>query len=196
MNAKNSGTLNSFIKRLYVLLMRGVDDIKQLTRTASIAEKLMGINMIVFRFVLSIGLSGVLKLFIQLHFLILFLIAFLLSTLVLLLYSPLIEYIAYQSRFIIEGLRLSIIILSLDSIIGVVGLLFENTSLILLSLAIIILQLSVFPIANIPALSKPVVNREVPPEHVLKYIGNIPLYIGVFSLIFDLVFFAGWLVIF
>ena len=170
------------------LLKRGLSDFQKLTRCSLVTEKLIAINILAYRFLVSIIISAILwTLYPHIFFLWIFLIALLLSSLTLLAYVPIIEYIAEHATHLIEGIRASIILMFLDLTIAITGLLFKNTILTITALAILVLQLVAILISNIKILTKPKFDTKIEPQEVWKYVGWIPLSIGIASLIADLI---------
>lgn len=170
------------------LLKRGLSDFQKLTRRSLITEKLVAINILVYRFLVSIIISAYLwTIYPHIFFLWIFLIALLLSSLTLLAYVPILEYIAEHARHLIEGIRASIIIMFFDLTIAIAGLLFKNTILTATALAIIFLQLVIILLSNIAILTKPQFDTKAEPQEVWKYVGWIPLSCGIASLIIDLI---------
>jgi hypothetical protein len=170
------------------LLKRGFSDFQQLTRRSLITEKLIAINIFIYRFLVSIIISAALWInYPHIFFLWIFLIALLLSSLTLLIYVPIIEYIAEHARHLIEGIRASIILMFIDLTIAIAGLLFKNTILTITALIILVLQLIIILISNIKILTKPQFDTKAEPQEVWKYVGRIPLSCGIASLMADLI---------
>jgi hypothetical protein len=169
------------------LLTRGLSDFQKLTRRSLITEKLIAINILVYRFLVSIIISAFLWQILSINFIFIFLIALLLSSLTLLAYVPLIEYIAEHAKHLIEGIRASTIIMFFDLTLAIAGLLFKNTIITITALAIIGVQIIVILISNVKILTKPKFDTKAEPQEVWKYVGRIPLTCGIVSLVLDLI---------
>ncbi|MHA1591397.1 MAG: hypothetical protein ACTSUP_02870 [Candidatus Heimdallarchaeaceae archaeon] len=126
--------------------VQGFKNIKKLSESSLISEKLLGLNSLLFVLILAIITSSWLfknESFFTLEFLIIFLLSLLIAFAISLIYSPILKLIANYTKDKVVSLRIGLIILFINLPISVASLLFRSLIISKITLGILVLQLLV-----------------------------------------------------
>ena len=167
--------------------VQGFSNIKKLSESALISEKLLGLNTLMFVLIMSFSLSswyapasGIFTL----DYLLIFLLFFAISLGISLIYSPILSLVANFSSNKVASLRVGLMVMFLDLPISVAGLLYGIEILTKIALGIIGLQIVLILFGAVIRYSKdPTPDIEVEPSDMWKVINKVAAICGILSFV-------------
>jgi hypothetical protein len=167
--------------------VQGFSNIKKLSESGLISEKLLGLNTLVFSVLLAILFAGNLgdpsELF-SLSFGLIFLLSFAFGLGLSNIYSPILSVIAGFSKDKVESLRIGLVVLFIAVPIAVAGLIYQVDILTQISVWAIIVQLVLVMTGAVFQFSKQIeMDVNVNPKQVRVVLHDVAAVLGILSFI-------------
>jgi hypothetical protein len=168
----------------------GFSNIKKLSESSLISEKLLGLSSVMFVLIMAANITGWLNTFELFSFsgIVIFLLSVGFAFAISVLYSPLLNLIANFSANKIESVRIGLIVLFAGLPVAVIGLLYKLALLTKISMILIGLQLVIILLGSIVRYAKaPVQDVNVATADLWKVIGRVSNICGILSFMITLV---------
>ena len=169
----------------------GFSNIKKLSKSALISEKLLGLNVLLFVIIMSINISFWLEKTadtFSLEFMVIFLVSIIFALILSLIYSPFLKIVANFSANKVDSLRVALMILFINLPLSVAGLIYHVNILIKISIGLIFFQVVLILFGSFIKYSKiPSQDVKVEPTDIWKVINKVSIICGILSFIITII---------
>ncbi len=165
-----------------------LNDIKKLSESQNISDKLIAFNLVLFILILGLDISYWLKANINepLAFSFLLFFSMVLSSIGSIGYNRILSIISNLTTNKIEALRIGVAIMFINLSLAITGTLFQNQFIVNSSASIIVVQIIVILILGFINFQAPTTDRIVKPSQLRETLGDLASIISILSFIIDL----------
>lgn len=165
-----------------------LDDIKKLSESQQISDKLIAFNLVLFILILGFDISYWLKANPNepLVFSVFFLVSMIFSIIISIGYNRVLSIISSLTANKIEALRIGVAIMFIDLSLAITGTLFQNQFIVNSSASIIAVQLIVILVLGFINFQAPTTDRIVKPSQLRETLGDVASIISILSFIIDI----------